>query len=68
MKIIEKGKLPGERFAQVRCSSCKTLFEFLQKEAKFTSCQREGDFYQIHCPLDGCGTLNTVYPNQFKER
>ena len=68
MKILEKGKIPGEKIAQARCGSCKTLFEFAQKEATLVPDQRAGCFYKILCPLEGCGKLVVVNPSVFKER
>lgn len=51
MKIITKGSDPSTVPMRATCSNCKTEIEFLPHEAKYTSEQRDGDFYQIACPV-----------------
>ena len=54
-KITKVGELPGKHILSARCNSCKTEFEFAAQEAEYKSDQREGDYYEIACPLPGCG-------------
>lgn len=51
MKIISQGEDPAKKVIQAKCSHCGTVVEFEQSEAKLVSDQREGDFYQIGCPV-----------------
>lgn len=51
MKIIKKGLVPEELPVQVTCNHCRSILEFLITEARFTSDQRDGDFYTINCPV-----------------
>lgn len=59
MDIILKGTLPDQIKYQGRCNHCTTVFTFVAKEAKLTYDQRDGDFFEVACPLPGCG--RTVY-------
>ena len=60
MKILQEGKLPVERIYKLHCNRCSTIFEFQQKEAKYVSDQRDGDFLEITCPLADCNKKLTV--------
>jgi hypothetical protein len=64
MKIIAPGKLPDDMVARATCGYCKCVFEFSRIEAKFTGCQRDGDFYTIDCPT--CKKACHVGPKDFK--
>lgn len=66
MRIIKEGKLPGEKLYVTSCRSCKTVFEFTRKESKMVYDQRDGDFLQIQCPLDGCNQKVFVDPKNYK--
>lgn len=50
MKIIKQGKLPEDKTYSGECNHCECEFEFQAKEAKYTTDQRDGDFYSIACP------------------
>lgn len=60
MRIIRKGKLPSNVVLQCTCRNCKTVFEFEAWEAEVVNDQREGDFFRITCPLQGCSYSNTL--------
>ena len=51
MKILRRGKLPDDTVHRVTCNSCNTLFEFALKEATLKPDFRDGDYYEIKCPL-----------------
>lgn len=51
MEIIERGVLPNDRKYTCTCNTCKTKFRFNRDEAKFVSCQRDGDYLTIPCPV-----------------
>lgn len=51
MKIIRQGIDPAKQTVEVECNRCRTVIEFLPIEAKYVSDQRDGDFYQIDCPV-----------------
>ena len=51
MKIIKRGKKPEERVYRVTCEYCETVFEFVKKEAKYVSDERDGDALEVKCPV-----------------
>lgn len=51
MKIIREGRDPKTIPMLASCNHCKTQVEFLPIEAKYVSNQREGDYYQVDCPV-----------------
>jgi ribosomal protein S27E len=67
MQIIKAGKLPQEKKYRLTCNTCGTVFDFKLREARFTSDQREGDFYTISCPLEECERTLTFYPRSLRE-
>jgi len=61
MKIIKKGKLPGEELFTGTCSNCRTRFECLRSEGKYeVGDQRDGPFLRATCPL--CKFEAIAYP------
>lgn len=56
MKILKPGKLPSAKTITTTCDHCGCKFRFAIKEAKLIPDQRDGDFYQVHCPQKGCGS------------
>ena len=51
MKIIKEGVDPATQPMYATCSRCRTQIQFLPGEASYHSDQRDGDFYQIKCPV-----------------
>lgn len=51
MKILERGTKPTNKVYTVRCTHCRTKFEFARHEGKVIYDQREGDFIMIACPV-----------------
>lgn len=51
MKIISEGVNPTLQPIRASCNRCRTEIEFLPFEAKYVSDQRDGDFYQVKCPV-----------------
>lgn len=51
MKIIKRGTDPKAEPLRATCNNCQTVFEFHPIEAKYSSDQRDGDFYSIACPV-----------------
>ena len=51
MKIIKHGIIPETVPYVVTCGYCKTEFEFLKMEAEVRSCQRDGTWLTIDCPV-----------------
>ena len=66
MKIIKPGKSPNLDTAKVTCSSCGCEFEFTREEGVFVGDQRDGDFYRVKCPQEGCGRAVHVSPTRFE--
>lgn len=50
MKVIKQGTDPSTQPIHATCSNCKTEVEFLPHEARYSSDQRDGDFYSVDCP------------------
>ena len=50
MRIIEQGRLPGEREHIVRCLECQTKFAFKESEARRSIDERDGDALVVKCP------------------
>jgi hypothetical protein len=51
MEIIKIGKLPEEEMFHGDCTYCKTEFKCKRYEGRYESCQRDGDFLRVKCPL-----------------
>jgi hypothetical protein len=51
VEIIRLGTLPGSREHTTTCRNCDTQFSFKQSEARFMADPRDGDFWEIDCPL-----------------
>lgn len=49
--IIKLGVVPGDRQHETTCRNCDTQFRFKEAEARFQRDQRDGDFWEIDCPL-----------------
>lgn len=60
MKIIREGTDPAKKAISASCNRCRTEIEFLPVEAKYVSDQRDGDFYQIACPVCNWSITKTV--------
>ena len=52
MRIIKHGKDPlSAKPHRVKCRNCKTVFEFTASEAVVRPDWRDGDYYEIACPV-----------------
>jgi hypothetical protein len=51
VKIITRGVPKTEYVYRSVCTSCRSLLEFKHAEMKHTSCQREGDYSTLKCPV-----------------
>lgn len=60
MNIIHRGIKPAERRHTVRCTSCSSVMELSESEAKRVSDQRDGDYMSFDCPV--CSRLVTFTP------
>jgi hypothetical protein len=60
MEIITPGKLPEDDIHTTTCGSCGCHFRFKTAEAKRTSDQREGDYWTVKCPQQGCKYSVTI--------
>ena len=57
MKILKPGKLPDHKKVKGTCDACGCVFVCERCETKYSSDQRDGDFYSIRCPQAGCNNL-----------
>jgi hypothetical protein len=62
IKIVRRGELPEEKIYRGTCSYCKTEFTFNGSDGKFRSDQRDGDYYEIDCPLCCRGVFASTTP------
>jgi len=51
VEIIRQGQRPEDRRIETTCTRCKTVFAFQAHEARLVPDQRDGDFYQLPCPI-----------------
>ncbi|GGZ22049.1 hypothetical protein GCM10011273_03580 [Asticcacaulis endophyticus] len=51
MEIISRGQHPEKTVHKVTCQNCKTIFEFEQHEANHAFDKRDGNYYEIDCPV-----------------
>ena len=65
MQIIKRGQVPEEKELEATCLRCTTVIRFRAGEAKYVDDQRDGDFYQIECPV--CKSLITRYVRSFSQ-
>ena len=59
MKIIKEGTPPQFKTAVMHCDNYGCEFEATKGEFKFVPDQRDGDFWKITCPTEGCN--QTLY-------
>jgi hypothetical protein len=53
IEITKRGTPASDRKHEARCISCKTEFTFQAADAKLEFDARDGNFYQIGCPVCG---------------
>lgn len=51
MRIVKMGKPPGDEKFKCKCNGCGTVVEFLKGEAKYINDQRDGNYYEVQCPV-----------------
>ena len=49
--ILELGKTPGEEEKRATCRGCGTKIKFRPKDVERVHDQRDGDYFNIPCPL-----------------
>jgi hypothetical protein len=59
MRIIERGTPEAMREHEARCSKCKTKFAFAEHEAKRVLDQRDGDYFEVSCPVCSNGVTKS---------
>ncbi len=58
IKVLERKELPGKQPVIQHCSRCKSTLEMIpEKDCKYRSDQRGGDYWQYTCPV--CNTPNS---------
>lgn len=63
MKIIKSGNTKKPKEVKCTCQRCECKFSFTEKEAKFVSDQRDGNYYAVKCPE--CKTSNAIDASLF---
>lgn len=51
MRILKLGKTAGDTKFKCTCNGCGTVMEFLKSESKYVNDPRDGDYYEIQCPV-----------------
>ena len=59
VKIIKNGT-PRQKRRSATCMHCRCVFEFDVDDAELVSDLRDGDYYQLPCPQEGCEFNVTV--------
>lgn len=63
MKTITPGKNARQRMdgRTAYCTGCSGSFEITSDDVlEYHSDQRDGNYYSIKCPTDGCGRVLTI--------
>ena len=60
MKIIKEGLAPSKKIAKMTCRSCGCVFEAAKEEFTYQP-DRDGAFWKIDCPTDGCNNILFKY-------
>lgn len=53
IRIVSVGKRPENREVKGQCGRCKTECEWVASDGKANSCQRDGEWNTIPCPVCG---------------
>lgn len=64
MKIIKPGVNPSKAVAEMLCNCCGCIFEAAKDEFTYVHDQRDGDFWEINCPVEFCNM--TLYKYSWK--
>lgn len=51
MKILKKGRIPGDIIHIGKCTNCGTEVEFKRSEGEFIHDPRDGDHVKVACPV-----------------
>ncbi len=51
MRIVKYGTDPSDNKVKAKCQNCGTVIEFMPREADRVHDQRDGDYWQIKCPV-----------------
>jgi uncharacterized C2H2 Zn-finger protein len=51
VKIIKRGEVPDLKPIRFECSHCTSVFEATRQEARRVSDQRDGDYWDVRCPV-----------------
>lgn len=66
MNIIKRGTRREDKEYRATCDACGTIFELKASEARFIPDSRDGNYYEIECPV--CNTLVTIAQDLFKTK
>lgn len=66
MEILRRGSTAADAYHTVTCAHCSSLLRFQRKEAKLVEDQRDGDYYEIRCPV--CGEPITIQAGLVESR
>lgn len=60
INITKLGTPPVERVYETRCNRCKTEFTFQAADARKVFDQRDGDYWEVGCPVCGHTVTKSV--------
>lgn len=66
MRILKHGNPESRRVYEESCGSCGCVFEATKEDYTRHNDWREGDFWTIQCPEDGCNGV--IYRYSFGPR
>ena len=64
MKIVRRGRIPGDDPAEWECKKCHSLISSRMFEGKYTPDSRDGDCVVFKCPV--CSEENWVSASRFR--
>ena len=66
IKIIKKGRIPGEVERIKKCYKCKTIFSYLKSDREIYGFSPDDWYYVVRCPLCGNGAVTHIWDKKKK--
>ena len=61
IKIIKKGRIPGEVERIKKCHKCKTIFSYQKSDREIYGFSTDDWYYVVKCPLCGNGAVPHIW-------
>jgi RNase P subunit RPR2 len=60
VEVVRRGQVPSERIHEVTCRNCNSDLRFRESVAHRVFDQRDGDYFEVPCPVCGATVTKTV--------